>query len=769
MWMHQNLLLEKNGDNMLMKNSALFGQVKKLLYFCKRDVWVLLWYACVVGFLALMMPVTVQALVNSVAFTAMMQPVVVLALVLCVALLLHGFLHVTQYRLVETLQQRLFVRLGYQAVQNRMAAPHLFKDPMHTARFLEISTIQKSVAFLLLDGISLAMQLVVGFVFLASYHPALLVLGVCVMLLGVWIVFGFLPQGASTAVQESSEKYAFVKWLHTHEPALVSETQDGLQKHIAAFLHARKEHFVVVLKQLVSSYVLQAVASMLLLVLGGYWVIQAELSLGQLVAAEVVLAGLLAGFTKLGKHLESFYDLLASLHKIEKVTEGENTPPNLANLATFEQGCVGYGSVSLKRIAFRTVLTFSALTCAALVFIKWQQTAYGEGKVLAFSAQDRPQTLDAPIDGQVVTWFVHEGSRVKKGDPIVELSDTDPMILSRLTRERDAIVDRIEAGRARAQGLELRIENVKKARTNAVAAAQSRVSMAQQREKAALQAREAAFASLETARLNQERSESMFQQGLISKRQWELAQLDYTKSSTEHQRAEASLQAAKEELKALMSDQIKIDSDGSASIGDATASAASAEAEIASASAELTRVEVRLARQATQFIRAPKDGTILRILTNAQGSDMVKSGDHLALFVPDSEERSVEIWLDGNDIPLVRVGQHVRLQFEGWPAVQFSGWPSVAVGTFGGHVALIDSAVNEQGKLRVLVSKNDKEIWPDVHYLRQGVRANGWVQFSRVRLGYELWRRFNAFPPSIPDKEAGPYLSVPKNKEKKGT
>jgi hypothetical protein len=99
---------------------------------------------------------------------------------------------------------------------------------------------------------------------------------------------------------------------------------------------------------------------------------------------------------------------------------------------------------------------------------------------------------------------------------------------------------------------------------------------------------------------------------------------------------------------------------------------------------------------------------------------------------------------------------HVRLQFEGWPAVQFTGWPSVAVGTFGGVVTLIDATDDGQGKFRIVVTPDPRdEPWPSGRYLRQGVRANGWVLLGQVTLGYELWRRFNGFPPVVALSEPG--------------
>ena len=129
---------------------------------------------------------------------------------------------------------------------------------------------------------------------------------------------------------------------------------------------------------------------------------------------------------------------------------------------------------------------------------------------------------------------------------------------------------------------------------------------------------------------------------------------------------------------------------------------------------------------------------------------MVSVGDPLCVIVPDTEDRAVEIMLHGNDAPLVSPGRHVRLQFEGWPAVQFAGWPSVAVGTFGGRVVSVNATDNGKGKFIAYVRPDDdRHGWPDDRYLRQGVRANAWILLERVPLWYEIWRNMNGFPPVV--------------------
>jgi hypothetical protein len=129
-----------------------------------------------------------------------------------------------------------------------------------------------------------------------------------------------------------------------------------------------------------------------------------------------------------------------------------------------------------------------------------------------------------------------------------------------------------------------------------------------------------------------------------------------------------------------------------------------------------------------------------------------------------------ELQIDGNDLPLVRPGDKVRLQFEGWPAAQFVGWPSVAVGTFGGRVYLVDPTADDKGRFRILVEPDpDDHDWPDQQFLRQGVRAQGWVLLERVSVGWELWRQLNGFPPvrEVQEPKASQPLGPVKRKELK--
>ncbi len=216
---------------------------------------------------------------------------------------------------------------------------------------------------------------------------------------------------------------------------------------------------------------------------------------------------------------------------------------------------------------------------------------------------------------------------------------------------------------------------------------------------------EVAQSAAKTAKINYDRQNDLYQKGLSSRKEFESAKIEYEK----------------------------------------LVSAA------ASAKAEFAESQTKFSRQQNQIIYAPKDGVILKILAG-DNATTVKSGDKIATFAPELTDAAVEIYVNGNDIPLIYEGRRVRLQFEGWPAIQFSGWPSLAIGTFGGVITAIDSSISENGKFRVIVKRGEQDQWPDQRFLRHGARAYGWVLLNQVSLGYELWRQANGFPPTFDQK-----------------
>lgn len=314
-----------------------------------------------------------------------------------------------------------------------------------------------------------------------------------------------------------------------------------------------------------------------------------------------------------------------------------------------------------KHVA-RLIVLFLGLTGGGLWYVPWLQTAGGEGRLIALDPTGRVQSITALVGGRIKAWHVQDGSRVKAGQLLVEISDNDPRFLERLEAERTAVRAKFDAARAAA----------------------------------------------EIALIDVGRKERLHKKGLAAQRDMEAARIHY------------------KELLAAQS----------------------------SAAADVAKAETQVARQNTQQVRAPRDGVILRS-ASLDVATLVKEGDELVTFAPDNSERAVELYVNGLDAALVRPGRQVRLVFEGWPAVQFSGWPSIAIGVFPGVVRFVDPAISANGQFRVVVSEDPATPWPDDHFLRLGGRARGWIMLNEVRLGYELWRQLNSFPPEPTAESVG--------------
>lgn len=410
------------------------------------------------------------------------------------------------------------------------------------------------------------------------------------------------------------------------------------------------------------------------------------------------------------------------------------------------------------QIFYRILYGAMGATLFALFVVPWQQNVPAAGRVSALDPFDRIQTVAAPVSGRVQKAWVIEGTRVQEGDRLLDIVDLDPEIVMRLDQQRAALESQLAASREKVRVYQMQVEALTRAQDLSVQAAQNMVEVAGARVRSARHGVEAAEAAVAQAALNYERQKQLVDEGLAAALEFEVADRIYKQAKAELSQAKQALEASFEEEKARKAELGRVQTEVQARIESARAEGQGAESEAAGKEQELANLSVRIAQQNAQRITAPRSGTVFRIYASP-GAELVKAGDPLVALLPDVQSQAVELWVDGNDVPLMREGRSVRLQFEGWPGVQFGGWPSVAVGTFGGTVAVVDSSGDGLGRFRILVvPDSDDEPWPSPQYLRQGARANGFVLLDQVSLGYELWRQANGFPPTV---AMGPTESMP--------
>ena len=418
----------------------------------------------------------------------------------------------------------------------------------------------------------------------------------------------------------------------------------------------------------------------------------------------------------------------------------------------------------------RRLITASRFTMTVLIlfliiveFIPWTQTITAQGKVSAYTPYERPQKIEARITGRIKNWNVYEGVQVNKGDLIAELEDFDPNfmapeLLALLEQRKVALQQTRQAALARADQLNKRIGQMKKLVQAAVPSADARVVEADNHIREAQQKVEAAKIDVTTAQLNVDRHRQLVKDGLVSQRELELTIQSEIGTKAALQAAQASLKAAEQSRSALFFGRDQITADVWQKLIDAEAARDQAVAEAATAADQLADVSIRQenAQQRIEAARivATMDGTVVKMAKVGIG-ETVQQGETIVTLSPTAMDTAIEMVAEGLDSPLLTPGRKVKLLFFGVPAIPLPAWPDLMAGTRTGVIKVVDQIDDGQGNYRfwVVPDPEDPTPWPEQSRVRQGTRVMGWVILNKVPLWYEMWRRFNFFPPDYEQRD----------------
>lgn len=297
----------------------------------RHDTWDLitvLAYTAFTGILALVVPLTAQALVNILVAGVFLQPLVILTGMLLVGLLARGTLRLFKLYLVELLQERIFARVALDVAAGIPLVQHTARTriymPEMANRFFDVVTLQKSWAKILLEGPSTVIAILIGSVLLAVYSPYLIAFDVLLLCAVIFVIFVLGLGGATTSIKESKQKYRVAAWLEAlgrgHQTFRRQGSPDfptaRADEIVCDYLQARRHHFAVLFRQALGNYLLQALATAGVLGIGGWLVIEKKMSIGQLVAAELVVVSIMSSVEKLIRMAEDVYDLVAGADKI---------------------------------------------------------------------------------------------------------------------------------------------------------------------------------------------------------------------------------------------------------------------------------------------------------------------------------------------------------------------------------------------------------------------------------------------------------------------
>jgi len=303
-------------------------------------------YSVAISLLTLAVPIAVQTMVNTLVNISSLRAVIVLASVLFLTLAISASLSALRTRTMEYFERRIYSRLSAEVGLHTIYAKHEFfagrRNTDITNRYFEIIVLQKNIPFLLVDGFALLLQLVVGFTLVSFYHPILLLFNAIIIFI-VFLFWKFWGAGATrTAVALSHSKYEMSKWLdslaYAHEffksTRHINYALERTDHLTSDYVTSHKLHFKYTFSQTVAFLMLYAVASSVLLGLGGWLVIIGQLSLGQLIAAELILVAILFGLSKATEYLKFYYEMCGAADELGQVLdipqESTKTDNNIA-------------------------------------------------------------------------------------------------------------------------------------------------------------------------------------------------------------------------------------------------------------------------------------------------------------------------------------------------------------------------------------------------------------------------------------------------------
>lgn len=410
----------------------------------------------------------------------------------------------------------------------------------------------------------------------------------------------------------------------------------------------------------------------------------------------------------------------------------------------------------------------------AIIFIfmllPWTQNIRANGDVTTLKPDQRPQTIHSIIGGRIEKWFVQEGDYVAKGDTILFISETkdeyfDPNLLGRTEEQVKAKEFAVKSYMEKVKALDNRIDAL--GQTGVLKLEQTKNKLKQAKLKILSDSIDykASAINYKISQNQFDRLQKLYDEGLKS-----LTDLENRKNKMQEAQAkmissETKLLTTRNELINAQVELTSIQAQYRDDIAKAESDKYTAMSNMYDAEATVTKLQNQYTnysfRSNLYYITSPQNGYITKALQVGLG-ETIKEGASIVSIMPADYSLAVALFVKPIDLPLMEIGQEVRIQFDGWPAIVFSGWPNTSYGTYGGEVFAIDNFISDNGKFRVLVKPDTTQYnWPSA--LRVGGGTNNMLLLKEVPIWYELWRQLNGFPADFYKKN---QINTPKQAKK---
>jgi len=386
-------------------------------------------------------------------------------------------------------------------------------------------------------------------------------------------------------------------------------------------------------------------------------------------------------------------------------------------------------------------------------FLPWTQNIQMKGKVTTLLPGQRPQDVNSAIAGRIEKWYVREGDLVQKGDTIVFLSEVkaeyfDPQLLERASNQIAAKQGSMDSYQQKANALDNQISALRQELEFKKKQLQNKIQQAEFKQQSQQAALNQVTVDAEIAAFQYRRTDTLFQKGIKSLSDLENKRLKVQSTNAKLITTKNKLQESGNDLSIAKLALQTIDNEYNNKIAKSQSDKFSTISAQFEAEGTLNKLQNQYAnyneRNNMYYIIAPQSGYITKTMKSGIG-EIIKESDKVVTIVPYVRDLAVSMYVRPMDLPLMNVGQEVRLVFDGWQAFIISGWSDFSFGTYSGEVIAIDNIPNENSMYRILIKSNQPDL-PFPELLRVGAGVQGIALLKDVPVWYELWRQLNGFP-----------------------
>ena len=299
-------------DNVLSPVARIWNLVREE----RSDITGIYLYAIFNGLIQLSLPVGIQAIIGFILAGTLSASLVLLISLIIIGVLLTGLMQINQMKIIEKIQQKIFVRYAYAFADHiprlDLKKVDAFYLPELVNRFFDTVSLQKSISKLLLDLPTATIQILFGLILLSFYHPAFILFGVVLVLLLWLILYATGTKGLKSSLAESSYKYAVAGWFEELARVVKSfKFSSGSQLHLKKadertvnYLNARTKHFSILLVQYRTLVAFKVAITAAMLIVGVILLLNQQINIGQFVAAEIIIITVINSIEKIIINLE---------------------------------------------------------------------------------------------------------------------------------------------------------------------------------------------------------------------------------------------------------------------------------------------------------------------------------------------------------------------------------------------------------------------------------------------------------------------------------